>query len=30
MHSPERILEALAWLYGETYDAPEPWEGIEK
>lgn len=27
MHSPERILEALAWLYGGTFDAPEPWEG---
>jgi hypothetical protein len=22
-----RICEALGWLYGGTFDAPEPWEG---
>jgi hypothetical protein len=25
--TPERICEALAWLYGGEFDAPEPWEG---
>jgi hypothetical protein len=26
-YTPERICEALGWLYGGTFDAPEPWEG---